>query len=415
MIHRTLITAALALATAPALAADHRLLPAADGDLVSPGLHAAKASVPLLVPGIERAPVQFAWALEHDKAVTTPSPHLAESREFYTEVDAAALAKGVDLTATAPGAVLRISPLGGAKAVGSGAVSLLREGKALPAAAIEHAATAEQMKAAGAEFADGTIAFRIAPQFGDGRFAVKAAGLSGRYLLHVYEPKSPYRATLATGADSGFAGGSVSATLSLASDKDGLVAEAVRGALSSPDGRVFDVAFTLEGNERAVAKVALPRDLPAMPGLWELHGFVSARSDNGATVLRDVKTSFAIAAPTARLAGTAEAKRDAAGIDFALPLDVAAPGRYELRGVLFGTAKDGRMVPVASTHSAAWLDESGTLALHVPAKLLGASVGAPWELRELALHDQSRLAKLETRSRALRLEPTTPGPAGPER
>lgn len=412
---RLALAAAFATIAGGAAAAQHTLLPAGPDDLVPTQLLAAKSAPAMATPDIERAPVQFAWALEADHALSAQQPYVAESREYYTEVDASALAKGHALHATAPGAVVRLSPLGQAKALAPAMLTLSRDGEVLPADAMEHAATAEQMKASGVAFADGTLAFRIAPELGGGQYTLKADGVRGNYLLHVYEPQSAWSATLATAADTAFAGGTLAAFMDLRHAKGAVAPEQVRGALSSPDGRVFDVAFTTDARGRTRAAIVLPKGVASTPGLWELHAFAATRAADGSPVLRDVKTSFALVAPTARFGSAVEATRDDAGLAFAFPVKVAAPGRYEVRAVLYGTAPDGTLQPAAAAHSAAWLEQDGSLDLAFGKDVLRSNLRAPWELRELALHDQGRLAKLETRAQALRLEPATPRTAGPER
>lgn len=413
-IARLALAAVIAAAGGSAAGAQLSLLPAGPDDLVATALVSPKSAPAPVTSGIERAPVQFAWALEADKALATPPPHVAESREYYTELAAEALAKGHPLHATAPGAVVRISPLGQAKALQPAMLSLSRDGVDL-GDAIENPATAAQMKASGAEFAEGTIAFRIAPQAGEGRFLLKAAGVSGRYLLHVYEPQSEWSATLSTAADTAFAGGTLEAFLSLRDAKGVVAPTRLRGALSAPDGRVYDVAYASSDKGTAVARIELPAGVSPVPGLWELHGFAAARAADGSPVLRDVKTSFALVAPTARLEGSVDARRDDAGLAFSLPVKVAAPGRYEVRAVLYGTAADGRLQPAAIAHGAAWLDGDGSLGLAFARDVIGPGLHAPWELRDLQLHDQARLAKLETRAVALRIEPEAPRSTGPER
>ena len=88
----------------------------------------------------------------------------------------------------------------------------------------------------------------------------------------------------------------------------------------------------------------------------------------------------------------------------ALPLQVAAAGRYEARGTLYATARDGRMKPVAQAHAAGWFDGPGAGQLVLPfgEAALPAGFGAPYELRDLQLQDQSRMAPIESRALALR-------------
>ena len=68
------------------------------------------------------------------------------------------------------------------------------------------------------------------------------------------------------------------------------------------------------------------------------------------------------------------------------------------------TGPDGQLHAVSEAHAAAWM-EPGQHRLTLPfAKAhLPIGYGAPFELRQLELHDQSRMAPLELRTRAARL------------
>ncbi|UUS15313.1 hypothetical protein NMB32_05610 [Stenotrophomonas sp. CD2] len=62
------------------------------------------------------------------------------------------------------------------------------------------------------------------------------------------------------------------------------------------------------------------------------------------------------------------------------------------------------MKPVAQAHAAAWFDGpgAGQLVLPFDQAALPAGFGAPYELRDLQLQDQSRMAPIESRALALR-------------
>jgi len=103
-------------------------------------------------------------------------------------------------------------------------------------------------------------------------------------------------------------------------------------------------------------------------------------------------------------------------VKFSLPVQVAAPGRYEVRGVLYATNASGETRPVAQAHSANWL-ETGERRLDLafgPGNV-PMGYGAPFELRFLELKDQTRLGTLETRELALREAARRPGSRGDDR
>lgn len=389
----------LAVAVALPLAASADPLQASRGDLVAKSL---VRSAPATPDGVERAPVSFAWRLADGATLDAATPFVAESREFYTELDADQLAKGYGFEATAPGAMIRVSPLGtGKRALSPADVVLRHNGRVLDDSAKLQAVDAAALKAAGMPVAEGTVAFRIDPTLGAGRFELAVPGAS-KALLHVYEPDSDVVASMRAARDTFHVGDRFDATLRVTAGDRDVAAQRVRGVLTAPDGRAFDVDVALDPAGRANLDAALPSKASSVPGLWELHGFASAIVD-GVEVLRDVKTSFAVAAPTAKLAGDARTMRRAGALTVAVPVEVGVAGRYEVRGHVYAD-RNGVVEPIAVAHAAAWLEPgAGTITLRVPADVLGADAANALELRDVSLNDQGRLAKLETRAAALRI------------
>ena len=160
------------------------------------------------------------------------------------------------------------------------------------------------------------------------------------------------------------------------------------------DGRSWPVAMNASDNGGLGANVKLPTNVGNTPGLWELQVFANA---NG--IQRDARTAFAVAAPTARFNGVFAF--NAKTMRMALPVQTGSVGRYEARGTLFATGANGTMAPVSEAHSAAWMKRgNGMLVLQFDRAHLPQGYGAPFEVRQLKLNDQSRMAPLESRERA---------------
>lgn len=401
--HRPALALALALAVPFAHASEAGTLPAASAaDLVPATLSAA----PPPAFALEREPVQFAWRLNPGQAIEAPQPFVQESREYWTNVEAAELQRGLRIDTTAPGAVIRISP-----ALGSRPTPLAIDdfqlqvgGRELPAnQAFEVAADHAALQAAGTDFPSGTIAFRLRPELGDGAVQLRNANATGRYLVHVFEPESPVRMLLTSGRDLALNGGQLEISGRLFDGDRPLQAQRLGGLLTSPDGRSFDLEFSSNADGELLARVDLPDAASALPGLWEVHAF-AVHEGRGRTVMRDAKTAVSVVAPTGRLVGDYRVDRSD-GLRFDLDVETATEGRYEVRAVLFGTDGSGQLRPMANAHSAAWLDQGGgTIGLHFPAEVMGSGFQAPFELRELALSDQGRIARLEHRASGPRLE-----------
>jgi len=396
---------ALVLASSGVNAAERMpLLAASQDDVVVGKLAIDKAA---LSADVERAPIDFAWPIDSNEKLFASAPFVAQSREFWTKLEAGELSKGYRFNTTAPGALVRISPAEGEKAaLNVSSLSLRINGRDVDASsAIIASANAEQLKAAGAAFSAGTLAFRIAHDLGVGEVEVSAKNAKGRYLVHVFEPDSPFALDLQANTDRALAGGSLTLSAKLANADTALDAESLGGVITAPSGESFNVRFKRAADGRYLAKVSLPENAGNGMELWEAHAFAVGKIGN-ALVPRDVKTSFAVSRPTAKFGS--EARVDTkAGVQVSLPVEAASAGRYEVRGVLYGTAADGSLKPFAVGHSARWLEAGkADITLKFGNELVPAGVGAPFELRDVSLNDQSRLGQLETRSRALRFGST---------
>ena len=399
---RLMIALALAGASSGAWAATagvfEKTLPVpAVADRIADGVVAAP-----LPPGqFEREPVQFAWALDPAEPVLSAAPEVMESRSFWRTVEAAELQRGVEVELSAPGAVIQLSPAAGARALPAQSLKVRdAANRVMDTRQFESA----QLQQAGMAVAPGTQLLKL--ESGDiGRYRLQAADGQGRYVLQVLEPNSPVVLRARTDRAVAFAG----SRISLQVDMDGAQSAAAslaqrlaraplvgQGLLVAPDGRTWDVPLQAGRGGGLSSTVALPAEGSDAPGLWELQLFTEQ-----AGIARDTRLAFAVARPTARIAGSIRAANLA---DLRFPLQVGAPGRYEVRATLFATGSDGQLRPVAQGHSAAWFNAAGAgqLRLSFAGVALPAGYGAPYELREVELHDQSRMAPIERRARALR-------------
>lgn len=360
----------------------------------------------------ERQPVSFAWPIAARSALESPQAFVHESREFLATVDGAQLRKGYAIDTTAPGAVIRISPSADAHttALTLDQIEVGKNGRKLPGAqALDRAATAEQMRQAGAPFPEGTLAFRVRPELGAGRITLQAGKANGRFLVHVYEPESPVRLYLGSDRDSHIAGNRLVLSGRLVDGDRTIATGRIGGLITAPDSRTYPVDFRTLGDGQAVAEADLPAEASLLPGLWEVHAFVSVDRPAG-RALRDAKIAVAVAAPTARLAGDYRVETADGGLKVFFEVEAASEGRYEVGAVLYGSDSAGQPRPFAVGRSAAWLTAgNGELTLHFGADLLGKGLSAPYELRQLSLTDQSRLGRLEYRE----LGPRNVGVAGP--
>ena len=386
-INAALLAASSSLLSFAAWAAQP-MMPAGSTDQVPTRLVALSAPV----GQFERAPVSFAWALDPRAVLAPPTPYLAESREYWQTVEGVDLQKGVALKTTAPGAVIRVSPARGSTALSAAEVGVNGNGKAVR---LEQAASADALRAAGMDVEAGTAVVKLGQEAAAGAYTLHAPNAKGRYIVHVFEPESEVVLKAQPDRQRVLGGDTVTVSLSMARHGREIEGQA-EALLVAPDGSNRPISVTRGVDGTLQARVKLPAQASATPGLWELQLFA-----NGDGVSRDARTAFGVAAPTARFNGHASV--DTAKLRIEVPVEAASPGRYEARGTLYATAPDGSLAPVSQAHSAAWFERGkGTLALGFDRAHLPPGYGAPFEVRQLELNDQTRLAVVESRSRAVR-------------
>lgn len=418
MKQRILVSALLAVFTAvPAFAATHALLPAQPGDLVPSTLRARTAPRPSLkhaptvaaTPQVrtETQPISVSWALPHDSSVESDTqPFTRSSREYWMDVSASQLQQGVKLPVTAPGALIRVSPgdaqVGRLKASDIH-VQLGRQSLSASDATSQLADT-QSLRAAGMDVPEASMVLKLKPELGSGIATLQIAAASGRYVVHVFEPESPFIVTARADRNDLLLGGQVKLRVAMRDDSKDLPLDAVGGFLRAPDGSTTMLNYRRQHDGSYTAN-AQPRNIPSTPGLWEVHSFTSGTNASGQEVRRDTTTVFSAAVPDARLDGlvsTARASDD--GIDITLGVTAQSPSRFAVSGVLYGRDASGRMVPAAFAQSAAVLSRgNGKLVLHYDASSI-VGVDAPWELHDLRLQDQPALGLLERHALALRFD-----------
>ena len=404
-IRRNTLIAALLLALPISAAAQTRLLDASAHDQVPTQLQAMTGARDAAA-SLDRMPTAMSWALAGDAALEArPQVHVAESREYWIDADAGELQRGLALSTTANGALVRLSPHGGdaMRAIAADDITVRANGRSFAGRdALQQVANADELAAAGMDAPGGSLVFRLADAVGAGRIELVVGNARGAFLVHVFEPASPVVLELSAERDNVIAGDALRfhARLPAAGTIDRLA-----GSVRAPGGEVIDVTFTREADDRFVASVTPDAALAGKPGLWELHAFGQARHA-GFDVQRDARTAFAVAIASARLDGRIErithGARIAGGITARVGVEVADASRYQLAGVLYGTSTDGHLKPVAIAHAAAWLEiGNGTIDLAFDASAFkGSAVRAPYELRDLRLVNQADMSLVERRERA---------------
>lgn len=359
-----------------------------------------------------RETVAVSWA--SSTAVEAPRPYLTQSRESYRKVSGAQLNAGIELETSSPRALVRLQPLGeigqrDKDALMPQAMQIrVANGKTLSGGdGMEAIVTADKLAKADLPFAPGTSTFRIAEQLGAGSFQLIASGLQDEqeYLINVVEADSPLILEAQTAASHYLHGQQLAVVAQLRDSREGgkkQLVKSFQAELVSPAGRVFPLRFMpiAGGSYRALLKLDA-QEVPT-PGMWEVR-MHSQSQIKGQNIQRSARFGFPVALPVARLTGEVQLQNGKPHLGIQFGVSAASPGRYEVRGMLYGTV-NGSLQPLGVAQAAQWLEVGrGEIALQFdPSLLKGAS--APFEVRDLGLLDQSRIAVLHRQARALVLD-----------
>lgn len=401
-----LVAASAASAQGDANATALHLLARGSNDLVPSQLRAPSAGK-LVTTDLDRVPVAVSWALDAGKALdANPAAFASGSREYWIDASQADLQRGIALALSAPGAVIRLSPHGGRStaAIAANDVQIRVAGRRLDnGIAIRNIAGDDELRAAGMDAPQGSVALRLSDTIGAGTLQLAVPTASGGYLVHVFEPASRVTLTLGAEHDSVIGGEAVRFRASVVG-ASGLAR--IGGLVNSPDGSSQPIAFTRQGDGTYLATVVPDVSHAGGRGLWDVHAFAVVA---GAVALpRDATSAFSVSVPVARLDGTIERSIDAGGSrDIAVKLGVesVAASRYQVSAVLYGTDGAGQLKPAVIAQSAAWLASGhGQIELRYDAERLAeAGLSAPYELRDLRLVNQADMSLLERRERAVTL------------
>lgn len=372
-------------------------------------IQAATPESPLL--NTNREAVSFSWAIT-DSYVPKPMEavsNTAESVEYWQIISGSELTKGVSISTTAPGALIRISELktsANSKTQGPNPLELeietpngekLANGKAMSLTV-----SPQSMRDAGSPFPDGTAGFQLDPSVGTGTFILRntsALNANAQYTLHVFDKHSGTRLSITRDKASYKSGETLNLSGNISDSSDNALAISELSAyVLTPMGNSF--ALQTQKSDTGEFKASLPLTMQVeFGGLYEAYFDASTLVD-GIAVKRRVKTAFALVKPSAEisLVGAGSAKDG-----LSVSLNVSDAGRYEIRGVLYGTDTNGAMSPFMATSTAQWL-EAGTAELNLnfnQAQLSASTLSAPYELRHLGLKDQSRMGNLDMSAKTI--------------
>lgn len=364
-----------------------------------------------------REAVSFSWKVQDDYV---PNPvnvisSTQESSEYWQIISGAQLAKGFTIKTSAPGALVRINEIRANRKFSAQFKN--RTTTSLEPFALEIQApngkrfthgqamsinvSSKAMRDAGSPFPQGSTGFQLKENLGHGTFTLrntKAQQSSAQYSIHVFDKHSTQRLSV-TRNKANYTTGDL---LTLEGDftdfrtgsHKGIAMKEISGFVRTPHGNTLPL--TIKKGVVGQFKTSLPLNLePEFGGLYE--AYIDANA-NG--IKRRVKTAFALVKPTATVRDSFPGTLQSG---LPLNLNIKEAGRYEVRGVLYGTNQQGKKQPIINSSVAQWL-EPGLASLNLSfdnTLVMKSGLVAPFELKYLQLMDQSRMAKLSLSQQAI--------------
>ncbi|ACV27222.1 DUF4785 domain-containing protein [Kangiella koreensis] len=337
------------------------------------------------------------------KFAITQSQHIpaTQSREYSLDVNGQSLQRGVSLTTSAPGALVRISAADGRSAVEPQMMNISQKGgkSFAKGSGFDMLVDSNSMQAQGIGFQRGTTGFKLADELGKGEFTLQTnqkINPNGKYLINVFEKNSDTALYLKSKSGSYFKGETLKVDAQVFDQGQAQTIRNIKGQLVSPTGQSYPVIFKKSGDGYQV-KMPMKMAVDNVPGaLWELHTEVKAHV-NGKLVQRNGRVPFSYDQMTASAGSNVQVVGGDKNLKAMVPVSVKKDSRFEVRGVLYGTDKVGNMKPIMVTHTADNLSRgAGQITMEFDSSILAKSgLSAPYELRNVELRDQSQMAILK--------------------
>ena len=298
-------------------------------------------------------PMSFSFALKQAMPLEFKQQGAtSSSNEYHFTVSGAELNKGVNVHTTVPGALIKISRADG-KGAPIEATSLKLTNKAFGDKNLAGQVISEDDLKTTGIFVNST-AIKMDPSLKAGSFklaySTKVAA-DNQFVINVKEKYSTSLLKMSTDSQSYLHGEKIRFNAQMVTGKQDLAINAVDAHIIAPSGKKTKVNVAIDKAGLAVVDASQFTQMDAVEspinGLYELH-LNTVADDKGLAIHRSGKIAFALATKTASL-GKVKMAGSKLG-QFAL--DINEPGRYEVRGVLYGHDSKGQLKPIMETHAA---------------------------------------------------------------
>ncbi|GHA13826.1 hypothetical protein GCM10008090_24490 [Arenicella chitinivorans] len=326
-----------------------------------------------------------------------------ESQVYYREVSGQELNQGVELATDADSAVVKLTAL--RKATSRNALPPLpldlelykgETQRSVADPSIQMKQTSEALRGAAPTLFKHSEVMKIPADMGRGRFKLKAktpVQKDDRYLLYVLDHNSDIKLKVNSRKNAYAKGEKLDFNAHVTSARK-VKTVGMKSVLVAPDGRRFPIKSMGQGSGiRGNWKLDI--DTQRAPGeLWQLEVESTVINDQQVETRRIAKVALDIHDATATVASIKTRKGH-----MVMGLNVQQKGRFEVRALVAGTARDGSLKPISLTYYADWLERGlQTVSFPIDKALFKESgLSAPYVVQSVQLLDQSRMAALDAR------------------
>lgn len=304
--------------------------------------------------------LQADWTISNTFTLDEARSNRQTSYGYTKRVTSAQLNAGVKITTTAPGAVIRISPLQKNQAVPTLHITTPKK----QVLGLKEASSLYSQNGALDESIDTSThqtITQINPQLGAGEFTLQSTAIlklqgakaqtNAAYMVHVLDKYSADYMQIETNATHYHHGDTVITTLSFGEVPH--EASDISAFIVGPQGQKIPLEFTKEGSNTFTARTVLTSEVNDKGENWHVEADVICGAGHS-LFRRSGHTAFSYSIPSARLVRIQ--KSAVKPLTFVASIEVATASRYVLQSVLFEKNGAGAPLPLKMVQKAQWLE-----------------------------------------------------------
>ena len=303
---------------------------------------------------LSRDTLNLSWATPN-VALQQMTRHQQTSRKYQIKANLKQLRAGVPIHTQAPGAIIRISP------VNTPSIKpefRIRNNRGINGTLMDASSLFSKEEALNnTPFAGNTFALaELKPEMGSGEFIISTdinqADENSEFIIHVFDRNSSAELTLQTNKLRYYRGDELITTILLNDRELDYSIDKLTVSLISPDGEITSLNPTSLAPNIFQARVLLDSEKNSQGANWYVEAAItSILSDK--IIKRQVHSAFSYVIPSASVEELNKDNSDA--FRFSALINVATGSRYALQAMLLARDHQGKLYPVQTTQSSAWL------------------------------------------------------------